>query len=208
MDTGTTRTMGTTETGSTGAGLETVTETIRGGVIGVPPEAAIGAIIRWENTLVSAGDADLQAIATDLATLRGALTADSLDGVTIGEVLLSLGNRVQNAAGNLDGALLGQLMELGDALNQEGARLRGDAPESDNGAGMSGRDLTGETRGPEVGGTSLTTGASFTGGSATMDRAGDFDADATDVTDTSGDSNDRSEDRSDFAATGRSGGGI
>ena len=130
---------------------------LQGGVTSLRPETALHTIEQWEMTLAASNDEQVQAVAQDLATLRGAITLDSLDGVTIGDVLQSLGSRIQNLSGGVDVNLAAQFMELGDLLNQEGANL---------GGGTSSAPMT-ET-GPEVSAGSGTMGGSITGGSTTM----------------------------------------
>jgi hypothetical protein len=104
--------------------LENTSASLEAGVTSLAPSAAIGIIDTWYGTLKNAERDDLHAIANLLAELKEALQADRLDGRTIGNLMLRLGEQTTAAAADADDARLSPKLEhLGTLLTRAGSAL-------------------------------------------------------------------------------------
>lgn len=107
-----------------GGTLDGTLDSLRGGVLRLGIAAAVPEISAWEERLASSGDAGLQAVADTLSKLRVQLDPDGLDPVTIGAMLMSLGDQVEQVAGDeMAGQVKDQLSRLGRLLGEEGDSL-------------------------------------------------------------------------------------
>ncbi len=100
--------------------LDSLLETLEGGVTSVPPDEAVAAIGDWQSKLAGTGSPELGSIARDLDQLKSALTSGSLSGVN--SLLSDLGSKV-SAISASDSS--GRLSQLGEALSA-GAAPAGD----------------------------------------------------------------------------------
>ncbi len=94
---------------------------LQGGAENIVIERAFSEIDGWEQKLEESGDPQLAPIAENLRQLRTLLTADSLDGGTIGVLMSVLGEQVDGvASGSLGESVGGKLRQLGGLLATEG----------------------------------------------------------------------------------------
>lgn len=104
--------------------LENTSAALEAGVTTLAPSAAIRVIDTWYGTLKNAERDDLHLIANLLAELKDELQADRLDGSTIGDLLLRLGEQTTNAAADADDTRLSPKLErLGTLLTRAGTTL-------------------------------------------------------------------------------------
>lgn len=107
-----------------GGALTGTLETLRGGVVRLGLEAALPEISAWEERLTASGDPGLEVIAKTLSELRVQLDPDGFDPVTIGALLMSLGDQVEQFAGTEGGEQVrDRLSQLGKLLGDEGDAL-------------------------------------------------------------------------------------
>lgn len=107
-----------------GGALAGTLESLRGGVVRLGIEAAGPEISAWEERLAASGDPGLEAVAKTLSELKVQLDPDGFDPVTIGALLMSLGDQVQRFAGTEVGEQVrGRLSQLGKLLGDEGDSL-------------------------------------------------------------------------------------
>ena len=104
-----------------GGALQGTLGSLQGGVVRLGIEAALPEISTWEEKLAASGDPGLEAVAKTLSKLRVQLAPGGFDPVTIGALLMSLGDQVEQFAGT--GAaeqVRGRLFQLGKLLGDEG----------------------------------------------------------------------------------------
>lgn len=117
--------------------LENTSASLEAGVTMLAPSAAIRIIDTWYDTLKNAERDDLHTIANLLAELKDELQADRLDGPTIGNLMLRLGEQTTNAAVNADDARLSPKLEhLGTLLTRAGSALGAEPVESHRGSAV------------------------------------------------------------------------
>lgn len=115
--------------------LENTSAALEGGVTTLAPRTAIRVIETWYDTLKNAERDDLNAIANLLAELKDELQADELDGPTIGDLMLRLGEQTTSAAADADDARLSPKLEhLGTLLTRAGSALGAEPVESHRGS--------------------------------------------------------------------------
>jgi hypothetical protein len=104
--------------------LDNTSASLEAGITSLAPSTAVGIIDTWYGTLKNAERDDLHAIANLLAELKDELQADSLDGPTIGNLMLRLGEQTTAAAADADDARLSPKLEhLGALLTRGGSAL-------------------------------------------------------------------------------------
>lgn len=107
-----------------GGALNGTLESLRGGVVRLGIGAAVPEISAWEERLAASGEPGLEAVAKTLSELKTQLAADGLDPVTIGALLMSLGDQVEQVAGaEIGERVRDRLSRLGKLLGEEGASL-------------------------------------------------------------------------------------
>jgi len=87
-------------------------------------EAALPEISAWEEKLAASGDPGLEAVAETLGELKAQLDPSGFDPVSVGALLMSLGDQVERVAGAEIGEKVGgKLSRLGTLLGSEGDSL-------------------------------------------------------------------------------------
>ena len=107
------------------AEIDTVIITASRRITDIPPNIAIPLIQRLEDRLDATNVEPLDQIATQLEELREELAESPIDGNRVGRILVDLGNRTSDVAGNpqIAGAAAGRLTRLGELLTQAGQQL-------------------------------------------------------------------------------------
>ncbi len=98
-----------------GGTLDLTVASLKEGVVRLGVEAALPEISAWEERLAASGDPDLEAVAGTLGELRAQLDSSGLDPVSVGALLMSLGEQVEQVAGIEIGE------QVGDKLSRLGA---------------------------------------------------------------------------------------
>ena len=80
---------------------------------------------KWEGDIEKAEFTGAKTIHADLIKLQHHLQGGSLDGATIGELLVKLGESTERAGKHAEGANVSKLESLGQALVKAGQGLRG-----------------------------------------------------------------------------------
>ena len=107
-----------------GGALDLTGESLKGGVVRLGIEAALPEISAWEERLAASDDPDLNAVARTLGELRAQLAPPGLDPVTVGSILMSLGEQVEQVAGAEAGApVKKKLLQIGAILGREGDEM-------------------------------------------------------------------------------------
>ena len=107
-----------------GRALDLTLASLREGVVGLGVEAALPEISAWEERLAASGDPGLEAVAATLGELGAQLDSSGLDPVSVGALLMTLGQQVEGVAGAEAGAQVGdRLARLGALLGSEGDAL-------------------------------------------------------------------------------------
>ncbi len=107
-----------------GGALDLTVSSLREGVLRLGMEAALPEISAWQERLAASGDPDLEAVAGTLGELRAQLDPSGLDPVSVGALLMSLGDQVERVAGAEVGEQVGgKLSQLGALLGREGEAL-------------------------------------------------------------------------------------
>lgn len=115
--------------------LENTSAALEAGVTTLAPGAAIRVIDVWYGTLKNAERDDLHLIANLLGELKEALQRDRLDGPTIGNLLLRLGEQTTSAAADANDTRLSPKLErLGTLLTRAGTTLGAEPVESHRGS--------------------------------------------------------------------------
>lgn len=107
-----------------GGALEDTLDSLRGGIVRLGIEAALPEISAWEERLAASGDPGLEAVAKTLSELGVQLDPDGFDPVTIGALLMSLGDQVEQVAGaGIGESVRDRLSQLGRLLGEEGTSI-------------------------------------------------------------------------------------
>lgn len=107
-----------------GGTLDLTMASLKEGVVRLGVAAALPEISAWEERLAASGDPDLNAVAETLSKLKAQLDPDGFDPVSVGALLMSLGNQVEQVAGAEVGEQVGgKLSQLGKLLGREGDTL-------------------------------------------------------------------------------------
>lgn len=107
-----------------GEALDLTVASLREGVLRLGVEAALPEISAWEERLAASGDPDLEAVAGTLGELKAQLDPSGFDPVSVGTLLMSLGEQVEKLAGAEIGEQVGdKLSRLGALLGSEGDSL-------------------------------------------------------------------------------------
>lgn len=107
-----------------GGALDETLSLLRGGALRLGIAAAMPEISAWERRLAASGDPGLVAVAGTLSDLKAQLDPDGLDPVTIGSLLMSVGDQVEQVAGAEVGRQVAdRLSRLGRLLGEEGDAL-------------------------------------------------------------------------------------
>lgn len=101
--------------------LDTTLEAMKGGITAITPSAAVTNIAYWQRVLASEGS--LEALAVDLAELKGHLERGDLDGKVIGPLLQRIGDATSGAAPGAPANISPRLRQLGDTLAKIGGSL-------------------------------------------------------------------------------------
>lgn len=97
---------------------------LREGVVGLGVEAALPEISTWEERLAASGDPGLKAVSGTLGELRAQLDSPGWDPVSVGALLMTLGQQVEGVAGAEIGEQVAEkLSRLGALLGLEGDSL-------------------------------------------------------------------------------------
>jgi hypothetical protein len=111
-----------------GGALDLTVGSLDGGVVRLGIEAALPEISAWQERLAASDDPDLNAIARTLGELKAQLAPPGIDPVTIGAILMSLGDQVEQAAGNgVAVPIKEKLSLLGKVLGREGNEITEEA---------------------------------------------------------------------------------
>ena len=107
-----------------GGALDLTVASLREGVVGLGVGAALPEISAWEERLAASGDPDLETVAATLGELRAQLESPGLDPLSVGALLMTLGQQVEGVAGAEIGKGIGEkLSRLGALLGSEGDSL-------------------------------------------------------------------------------------
>ena len=107
-----------------GGAIDLTASSLERGVVRLGVAAALPEIAAWRERLAASGDPDLVAVAGTLEELRRQLDSPGLDPVSVGALLMSLGDQVEGVAGAEIGAQVGgKLSRLGALLGSEGDSL-------------------------------------------------------------------------------------
>ena len=107
-----------------GGALDLTVASLGEGVLRFGVEAALPEISAWEERLAASGDPDLKVVAGTLGELKAQLDPSSFDSVSVGALLMSLGEQVERVAGVEIGEQVGgKLSQLGALLGREGDSL-------------------------------------------------------------------------------------
>ena len=107
-----------------GGALDLTVASLKEGVLRLGVEAALPEISAWEERLAASGDPGLEAVAATLGELGAQLDSSGLDPVSVGSLLMTLGQQVEGVAGAEVGAQVGdRLARLGALLGSEGDAL-------------------------------------------------------------------------------------
>ncbi len=107
-----------------GGALDLTVASLKEGVVRLGAEAALPEISAWQERLAASGDPDLEAVAGTLEELGAQLGSSGFDPVSVGTLLMSLGDQVEKVAGVEIGAQVGdKLSRLGALLGSEGDAL-------------------------------------------------------------------------------------
>jgi len=106
-------------------------DTLENGLAAFPLSKAVNTIEGWRRTLLTTERDDLRPIADGLADLHRALTAEGIDGHTVGRLLVRLGEQTEAAATTVasstvedsTGGLKNGLARLGSLLRHAGSAL-------------------------------------------------------------------------------------
>ena len=110
--------------GDIGGALDLTVTSLKEGVVRLGAEAALPEIMAWQERLAASGDPDLEAVAGTLGELGAQLGSSGFDPVSVGTLLMSLGEQVEGVAGVEIGEQVGdRLARLGALLGSEGDAL-------------------------------------------------------------------------------------
>lgn len=104
--------------------FDSTTSALRDGVRRVAIPRAVEEIDNWREKLEASGDPGLQPIAGELGRLKELLTADNLDEVAIGRLLVDIGDRTQAVAvSGTASPVADRLQLLSTVLTDEGRTM-------------------------------------------------------------------------------------
>ncbi|QIN81448.1 hypothetical protein GBA63_01505 [Rubrobacter tropicus] len=107
-----------------GGALDLTVASLGEGVVRLGVSAALPEISAWQERLAASGDPGLSAVAETLSELKAQLDPDGFDPVSVGALLMSLGDQVERVAGAEVGEQVGRkLSQLGVLLGKEGDAL-------------------------------------------------------------------------------------
>jgi hypothetical protein len=107
-----------------GGALDLTVASLKEGVLRLGVEAALPEISAWQERLAGSGDPNLEAVAATLGELEAQLAPPGIDPVSVGALLMTLGDQVERVAGAEFGAEVGgKLSRLGALLGSEGDAL-------------------------------------------------------------------------------------
>ena len=107
-----------------GGALDLTMASLKEGVARLGVGAALPEISAWQERLAASGDPDLEAVAGTLEELKAQLDPSGLDPLSVGALLMSLGEQVEKVAGVEIGGQVGdKLSRLGALLGSEGDAL-------------------------------------------------------------------------------------
>ena len=107
-----------------GGALDLTVASLKEGVVRLGVGAALPEISAWQERLAASGDPDLEAVAGTLGALKDQLGSSGFDPVSVGALLMSLGEQVERVAGVDIGRQVGdKLSRLGALLGSEGDAL-------------------------------------------------------------------------------------
>lgn len=107
-----------------GGALDLTVASLSEGVVRLGVAAAVPEISAWQERLAASGDPGLNAVAETLTELKAQLDPDGFDPVSVGALLMSLGDQVEQVAGAEVGERVGRkLSRLGALLGKEGDAL-------------------------------------------------------------------------------------
>ena len=107
-----------------GGALDLTVASLKEGVLRLGVEAALPEISAWQQRLAGSGDPSLEAVAWTLGELEAQLAPPGIDPVSVGALLLSLGDQVEQVAGaEIGEGVGGKLTRLGALLGSEGDAL-------------------------------------------------------------------------------------
>ena len=107
-----------------GGALDLTVTSLKEGVVRLGVEAALPEISAWQERLAASGDPDLEAVAGTLGELKEQLGSSGFDPVSVGALLMSLGEQVEKVAGVEIREQVGdRLSRLGPLLGSEGEVL-------------------------------------------------------------------------------------
>ena len=110
-----------------GGALDLTVASLKHGVLRLGVEAALPEISAWQERLAGSGDPNLEAVAWTLGELGAQLAPPGIDPVSVGALLMSLGDQVEQVAGAEIGEEVGgKLSRLGVLLGSEGDALTGE----------------------------------------------------------------------------------
>jgi len=107
-----------------GDALDLTVVSLREGVVRLGVAAALPEISAWQERLAASGDPGLAAVAETLEELQNQLAPSGFDPVSVGALLMSLGDQVEQVAGaGVAEQIGGKLSLLGALLDKEGDSL-------------------------------------------------------------------------------------
>lgn len=107
-----------------GGALDLTGASLREGVLRLGVEAALPEISAWEERLAASGDPDLKVVSATLGELKAQSGPSGLDPVSVGALLMSLGDQVEQVAGaEIEEQVRDKLSRLGALLGSEGDLL-------------------------------------------------------------------------------------
>ena len=107
-----------------GDALDLTVVSLREGGVRLGGAAALPEISAWQARLAASGDPGLAAVAETLEELHNQLDPPGFDPVSVGALLMSLGDQVEQVAGaEVAERVGGKLSQLGALLGKEGDSL-------------------------------------------------------------------------------------
>ncbi|MEL6616556.1 MAG: hypothetical protein AAFQ43_12510 [Bacteroidota bacterium] len=95
------------------------------GLAQLPLAKGLNRIDDWRREILATERTDLQPIADALGELHDALTGPGVDGLTVGSVLVRLGQMTEASADSAEETLQNGLRRLGSLLRHAGSALQG-----------------------------------------------------------------------------------
>lgn len=95
------------------------------GLTQLPLAKGLNRIEDWKREILATEREDLLPIADALGDLHGALTGVGVDGLTVGAILVRLGQMTEASADSAEDSLQNNLRRLGSLLRHAGSALQG-----------------------------------------------------------------------------------